>query len=380
MTLEDEITLARRQIQPENISMSVGELSSLYKEGTLVIRPEFQRLLRWDVNQKSRLVESILLGIPLPSLFVAQGTDGKWELVDGLQRSGTILELQGLLRDDAGTILPPLTLKATKYLPSLEGKQWDSGDPRESLTEAQRLDIRFARLDIRIIKRDSDPQAKFDLFQRLNSFGSALTGQEIRSALIAGTNDRALKWLQALAAKPHFVSTVPLSDRLIDEQYNLELVLRFLMLHNRDFSKGTTGLGDFSTRLDEWSIDFASDFPRDKDALEKVFDQTFTFIQDHGSEDIFRKWNASKERFQGAFLNTSFEALALGVGYQFANALTPRDDLEEAARELFTTQGLGLGFSTGLATESRLAKTVPIGRKITSNPPKKITAKDLQTS
>jgi len=94
--------------------MSIGELTNLYRDGELIIRPEFQRFFRWTSIQKSRLVESILLGIPLPSIFVAQTLGGVWEVVDGLQRVSTLLELQGELKDGEGNILPPLRLDGTK--------------------------------------------------------------------------------------------------------------------------------------------------------------------------------------------------------------------------------------------------------------------------
>lgn len=101
---------------------------------------------------------------------MSQDEQGKWELVDGLQRVSTLLQLQGLLSDADGSLLPPLKLRATTYLPDLEGKSWGAPD---GLSEAQMLDVRLARLDIRVIKRSSDPKAKFDLFQRLNSYGSS---------------------------------------------------------------------------------------------------------------------------------------------------------------------------------------------------------------
>lgn len=96
--LEQQITLRRREIFTEMLSMSVGELTTMYADGDLIIQPEFQRLFRWDETQKSSLVESILLGIPVPSIFVSTTTDGRWELIDGLQRVSTLLQLQDLLK------------------------------------------------------------------------------------------------------------------------------------------------------------------------------------------------------------------------------------------------------------------------------------------
>src|SRR5262249_30131097 len=100
--------------------MSIGELANMYRDGDLDIHPAFQRFFRWDANQKSRWIESLLLGIPTPSVFVAQRKDGVWDVVDGLQRLSTIFEFMGILRDDKGQLKPPLVLEGTRYLPSLE--------------------------------------------------------------------------------------------------------------------------------------------------------------------------------------------------------------------------------------------------------------------
>ena len=207
--------------------MSIGELTNLYREDELDVHPEFQRIFRWTDEQKSRLIESILLGIPLPSVFVAQTESGTWDVVDGVQRISTILEFQGLLVDDEGQKLSPLQLTATRYLPQLQGVVWESGDDESrSLTQAQRLDIRRSKMDLKIIKRESSEAAKYDLFQRLNSYGSTLTPQELRSCLIISSNRRFYYWLDALRKHQRFIDTVALADRLISEQYDLELVLR----------------------------------------------------------------------------------------------------------------------------------------------------------
>src|ERR1700733_5455578 len=100
MTLVKEIESAQRQVKTDSLSMSTGEIVGMYQRGELIIRPAFQRLFRWEMFQKSKLIESILLGIPVPPIFVFETPDGTWELIDGLQRLSTILEFMGLLRDD----------------------------------------------------------------------------------------------------------------------------------------------------------------------------------------------------------------------------------------------------------------------------------------
>jgi hypothetical protein len=364
-TLEDQIAEARLEVSADSISMSISELTNLYREGILQIRPEFQRLYRWSQEQKSRLVESVLLGIPLPSLFVSQAETGSWELVDGLQRVSTLLELQGLLPGSANRPRPPLILTETKYLPALAGNSWD-GSSGQALSEAQKLDIRLARLDLRVIKRSSDPKAKFDLFQRLNSFGSALTAQDNRSAMIAGTNSEALAWLNGLAKFEPFQQCVSLSERLIDEQYDLELVLRFLMLHNRRIER--SALTDFPTRLDDWSVQLAAELDDRRQSLDSTFRKTFDRLAAEGGEDIFRKWDPARSRFRGAFMNTSYEIIALGLGYHIAAGTPHRANYIEAAKGLWEGNQLANRFATGLATQDRLVKTIPLGRKLMADP------------
>ena len=117
--LTSQITDMRNTLSTDRLDMSYGELISLYQRGELLINPDFQRLFRWDVSKRTRFIESLLLGIPIPPIFVAEDNDGIWELVDGLQRISTILSFFGFLKDDDNKnnwIMEPGNL-----VPSLEG-------------------------------------------------------------------------------------------------------------------------------------------------------------------------------------------------------------------------------------------------------------------
>ena len=138
------------------------------------------------------------------------------------------------------------------------------------------LDIRLSRLDLRIIKRGSDTNAKFDLFQRLNSYGSPLTAQEIRTAFMVGLNPEILPWLQGLATYPPFVNSLSLSDRLIEEQFDIDLTLRFLMLHDRRFGSGKSRHSKtFQLSLTIGQRNFPKTFPGNSNKLEEIFKITF---------------------------------------------------------------------------------------------------------
>jgi hypothetical protein len=122
--LSSDVESKAKEIHTDAYPMSIGELISLYRDKEIDIHPEFQRFFRWSSLQKSRFIESILLGIPIPSVFVAQREDGVWDVVDGVQRLSTIFEFTGILMYDAGKPYPPLSLTATDYLPHLEGMVW----------------------------------------------------------------------------------------------------------------------------------------------------------------------------------------------------------------------------------------------------------------
>jgi hypothetical protein len=364
ISLQDAITTRRRDISTDAYPMSIGELTNLYRDGELDVHPEFQRIYRWTLEQKSRLIESILLGIPLPSVFVAQSDNGTWDVIDGVQRLSTILELQGILVDDNGELITPLKLGGTGYLPQLEGVVWESDDEgAKRLTQAQRLDIRRAKVDLKIIKRESSASAKYDLFQRLNSYGSLLTRQELRSCIIISTSRKFYYWLDELRRHPSFIDSVALAERLTQEQYDIELVLRFVLLKSLDL-ENIRNIGNIGEFLDQKSIDLASS-DIDLDVEGRRFRQTFDLLAGSG-EDVFRKYNPAKDRFQGAFLNAAYEVIALGLGFHidyYANHPGNVDGLERA-KEFWQDSSFGPGFSTGIRADTRMARTIPKGREL----------------
>lgn len=365
--LEKEISAARQAIASDGYPMSIGELTNLYRDKELIIRPEFQRFFRWSALQKSRLVESILLGIPLPSIFVAQTESGIWEVVDGLQRLSTIFELQGELREPSGGLKPALDLQGTKYLPNLQGRNWSGIDSNDMLTDAQKLDIKRSKLDIKIIKRESSPQTKFDLFQRLNSYGSQLNSQEMRSALLVAVSPDFFARLEQLASFESFRACVQLSEKQIEERYDVELVTRFIVLHNIGQEKiNLSNLRDLSQVLDDATVALATSYPSGLQELEMTFRETFEVIEKNGDEDVFRRWDAAKNEYRGPFLTSAFEIFALGIGYHIANGHSYRTDLISLSQQLWSTPRMQSGYSTGRSTESRLTEFIPKGRELTA--------------
>lgn len=367
MNLEEEIEQFRRKIATDSYPMSIGELANLYREGEIDIHPEFQRIFRWTDAQKSRLIESILLGIPLPSIFVAQNEKGVWDVVDGVQRMSTIFQFMGILKDDNGSKFQRLICSRTSFLTQLEGCAYDEGsDSARALSPAQRLDFKRARVDIKIIKRESDNRAKYDLFQRLNSFGSTATPQELRNCLMVSLSDKHYKWLAEISEYQAFLAVVDLPDRLINERYHMELALRFTFLRKIQQSRLST-LGNIGEFLDSEIVPFV-EFDDSRLTEERnAFLGTFQLLNDTGGADTLKRYNAELGRAEGPFSLTAFEAVALGIGYQHPNSF-PTPEMVRAKRlELWADRRFSAGHATGVRAEQRMKVTIPFGRALFSN-------------
>jgi len=345
--------------------MSIGELISLYRDGELDIHPEFQRFFRWTQLQKSKFIESILLGIPIPSIFVSQREDGVWDVVDGVQRLSTIFEFVGILRDETGATVPASTLVGTDYLPSLEGKTWENGSrPTNEFPSSLRLDFKRQKLDLKIIKKESDPNTKYDLFERLNTLGSQLSDQEVRNCLLVMINRDFFKWLQHLAQNRDFQETIGLTDTASQQRYDMELALRFLIFHKAPDRSlgGIKDVGDFVTR-NMRALATSRDF--DLDQEERVFSRTFGAINRTLGEDAFRRQDGGRGR--GGFLVSVFEVVAIGLGTNIARSpAAPVDPgkLKAALKALWNEPEFRRYAASGVSASSRVPALIPLGRRL----------------
>jgi len=366
MSLEIEIAQSRNEIKTDGYDMSIGELMNLYRDRELLLKPKYQRFFRWDIEQKSKFIESILLGIPIPSIFVAQRGSGVWETVDGLQRLSTLFELAGILRDRNENPIPPLVLRGTRYLPSLEGKTWgheDRDDPN-TLTAGQRIDVKRSKLSVKIVLKESERFTKFELFQRLNTGGSLASEQEVRNCMLVDTNEVFFDWLERLSSDENFIACTRLSERQVDEQYHMEIATRFVVLRTV-VEANLTGLGHIGDYLDTEILKLAERRDFDAAGEEAAFRETFAILARTTGGDSFRKWDAGSARFRGGFLISAFEAVALGIGFNIDRIRRAQNfEVESRIREVWNDaqflEWTGVGRSAG----ARLPRSIPTGRRI----------------
>ena len=363
-SLLERVKEQSKTIAADSYSMSVGELLAMYKEKELTLRPEFQRFFRWSDAQKSRLVESVLLGIPLPSIFVSQKDDGRWEVIDGLQRLSTLFETAGELRREDGTLFPPLRLSKTRYLPEMEGLIWKSENDNEIPSEI-RLRIKRSRLNVNIVLDKSDDTTKYELFQRLNTGGSKAVDQEVRNALLLMNNPEFFAWMEGLSKNEDFLNCAPMSDRAVEEQFALELVTGFVVLHD-SATEQLRGISEFGDYLTDAVIRKSSDGMFDKEKVGTSFRRTFNWLNNSLGQDSFKRYYKDQDKAKGGLLISIYEVIALGIGYHASN---PEYELDYAKLKSVHCELPGMpDFKTascsGIRGTTQLPKTVELGRKL----------------
>lgn len=203
--------------------MTISSLEGRLDNDELDLTPDFQRQANvWDVKRKARLIESILLKIPLPSFYFSEDLDGGYAVVDGLQRLCAVFHFKNaaLLNSSTGANLAPLRLKGLQYLKELEGKTYLDLD--------RKFQRRISELEItaNIIRANTPSAVKFNVFARLNQGGMPLNAQEIRNAIFPGEWRNELRWL---AESDKFIKA---TDGKVQKsrQQDMELVLRFIAL------------------------------------------------------------------------------------------------------------------------------------------------------
>lgn len=312
MALEDEVTAARKRIYRDGYDMSFGELANLYEKSELVVNPEYQRLFRWDETRRTRFIESLLLNVPIPPIFVFSGEGGRWELIDGLQRISTVLEFMGILRTPEGDARDRFVCQGTELLPSLAGKFWPTEDEQRSddhLSSSQQIGLRRQRIRVEILGPETDAEIKFEFFQRLNTGGANLSEQEIRNCIVISINTEAYAAIQSMAASEVLLSLTSIGEERIKRQYAAELVVRFVVMRHVAYTKGM----DLHEYLDKGIVQLSKNQEFEWEIEKKAFSETLDLISAAVGKEAFRKNNRFSLAMFEFVMNGSSRAIERGA-------------------------------------------------------------------
>lgn len=266
------------------LSYTVFEILRRIERGDIELNPDFQRQFIWDEVRQSRLIESVLLGIPLPTFYLDKTSETRIQVVDGLQRLSTL---------HAFCKAKTLRLRGLEFLTELNGKTFDELSPQMQRTIEDTQPTQIA------IEQGTPRNVKFMIFRRINTGGVNLNDQEIRHALFEGP---ARDFLHDLGQSEAFITA---TNDMVDSMRmeDRECVLRFLAfrLNPYDTVLQNDGPATFDELLNQTMDDlnnatpfmrehYAEDFRESMHKAHLIFeDLAFREVQEQQETGPFRK-------------------------------------------------------------------------------------------
>lgn len=293
---EDQIVEQSKRIEFYLTEYSVELLANKMKKDEFVV-PGYQREFTWEEDRKSRFIESLIIGLPVPFLFFWEMQDGKLEIVDGSQRLRTICEF---VKDDF-------------RLGDLESLTALSGFTFKDLPESRQRKIQNRSIRGIVLNEHADEQARFDMFDRINTGSKIANKAEVRRGALIGPF---MNMITELAQDPVFIRLAPASKKDEDERTREELVTRFFAYGN--------GLDGYKDRPAEFLFNYVKKMNIEAEQNPEIIQQStqsFHLVMEAVSSIFaygFRR--TPKGKFTP---NSRFEAIALGTKL----ALEERPDL-----------------------------------------------------
>jgi hypothetical protein len=337
---------AKIRITTKNFSLR--EVVDQIRDDDIDLSPDFQREYVWKRRQRTRLVESILLGIPLPAFYFNQDDDGTYQVVDGVQRLSTI----HLFMED-GHVLEANDLE---YLKDLDGLKFSELDP------AALRRFRSAQIVVHVIEPQTPDEVKYDIFGRVNTLGSPLSTQEIRHAMSKSRSRNFLKDLSEMSefdlatGQNFWIRNPEIPGKFLRDtgrMMNRELVLRFCAFKNfsseeyRSYPSLDSYLVEFTRRLDGRSERAAHITDHDLFEMKQEFQRAMVNASTILGKAAFRRWPLNVTR-RGPINRAVFESQALALaGYRLEDLLPKQEQILTSFRKLFE--------------ESEYARSVTVG-------------------
>ncbi|HBO5314742.1 TPA: DUF262 domain-containing protein [Pseudomonas aeruginosa] len=336
LEITDQINKNRKTVSFDSYDITVRQLYDMVIEREIDIAPEYQRHFAWNEVRQSQLIESLILGIPIPSLFMATNPDSSWEVVDGLQRLTTVINFMGDedLIERVNPACKKLKLTGLEKLSALNGVSYPD------LPKSIQLMFINRPMRVTVLNDRSDFDIRYDLFERLNTGGITLHPQEIRNCIFAGPFNDMLK---DLATYPAFRAVVKTTENSARSGSYEELVLKFFAYYE-DRDEFVHGVKEFLNEYMQKKIN-----TRDDNHLKTLFTRTFDYLEENLPNGIVRGNRVNKTPL------VLFEAISIGV----ADALEAGANINAKALQTLLNDGTLKKLTTG-ATNSRSKLTARI--------------------
>ena len=347
--LEDKI----KSVRTRSLDLSFNELVDMYKDNELIITPDYQRLFRWSEANQSRFIESLLLEMPIPPIFVVEKEEGVYELIDGLQRISSYLHFRGELKNYNGSLISYLddepdldivdectdedlltditnqdtcgvndnvvetqednilTLTGCDICPGLNGLTY------ETLPKTLVIRLKRSFIRVEVIRKESDPRLRYHMFKRLNTGGEMLSHQEIRNCTIRLLSPQFNDFIIKLSNNTDFqkcIENISITKKMA--KYDQELVLRYFAFKD-NLDQYSHDINPFLTEyLEQVSLNESFDY----NEAEELFSLTFKILASTLGEKSFspvadKRVPHETRKLARKFAIYHFEAIALCISF-----------------------------------------------------------------
>ena len=290
-----------RRIFTEKADSEVESLKNRFIRGKLDIQPDFQRQFVWDSVKASRLIESVLLDIPLPVIYLSEESDGKTYVIDGQQRLTSIFSfIDGFYPDGKSFVLGSL-----KVLTDLNGKKF------QALPEYLQEKVLQYKMRTVVFLKDSDKNLKYEIFERLNSGSVSLNDQELRNCIFRGPYNDLIKKLSLDSDFRFLIGEGKPHNRMKD----VELVLRFAAFYHYTYLKYRAPMKNFLNRDAE---EFRYANSRHMTELETAFKLACSNVRSVFGNRAFKRFYPGRESNPNGYweknqFNASLFDVSMGV-------------------------------------------------------------------
>ncbi len=258
--------------------ISFREIVSMYKDGDLE-KPELQRKYVWTKVEASRFIDSVLLGLPVPSIFLAKSANEKRLIVDGYQRIMTVYDyMEGIFSGDGKVF----KLSNSEVIhPNWRGKAFSE------LTEEQKRKIRYTPIHAIVFeqKHPQDDTGMYQIFERINTSGKTLKPQEIRNCVYHGKYNKFLFDLN----KEQMWRKIIGDDKPDSRMADIELILRFFafsnILNREEMKQKQINLVRYLNNYMKENVNIDDD---EITKMKLLFVETMRFLFDNIGEHVFR--------------------------------------------------------------------------------------------
>jgi hypothetical protein len=321
------------KIKIRTINIVVEQIISRIQHSEIDLSPEFQRLRGvWDLKRKSRLIESLLLRIPIPVFYVAEDASETWSVVDGLQRMSTLYDF----------MVGEFALSDLEYLKHFERNHF------KDLPRPMQRRISETQLVVNVIERGTPEEVMFNIFSRINTGGMKLNGQEIRHALHKGP---VRTYLQELAELPQFILATDNSIRPT-RMSDRECVLRFLAFYIYPWERYSSN--DLDGFLGRAMNELNAMTSENRAQLKDVFIKAMVAAARIFGDDAFRKRykpNVGRNPVSKALFEAWGVALARRTPEEIEKLVTLRWEVQHAFIRLMSSNrefDVAISYSTGV--------------------------------